>query len=287
MKYSRSSFLKILGLGGLAATSNILTAAQPETFNSQGLKSLQDPGLNLGLASYSTREYSLDETIAMARRLNLKKIAVKSMHLPLESSEEEIRSTLEKVESAGLSIYGAGVIYMKNAEEVENAFRYARAAKIDIIIGVPNHDLLELVETKVKETNIKLAIHNHGPGDEVYPTPEVVYNKIKSLDSRIGLCIDIGHVKRLGLDPVKNIHDYANRLYDVHLKDVDMSTAEGQSVELGRGVIDIPPVLKALKEINYAGVMALEFEKDAGDVLPGLSESVGYTRGALDALNYM
>jgi sugar phosphate isomerase/epimerase len=144
-----------------------------------------------------------------------------------------------------------------------------------------------LVETKVKETNIKLAIHNHGPGDEVYPTPEVVYNKIKSLDSRIGLCIDIGHVKRLGLDPVKNIHDYANRLYDVHLKDVDMSTAEGQSVELGRGVIDIPPVLKALKEINYAGVMALEFEKDAGDVLPGLSESVGYTRGALDALNYM
>jgi sugar phosphate isomerase/epimerase len=287
MKYSRSSFLKILGLGGLAATSNILTAAQPETFNSQGLKSLQDPGLNLGLASYSTREYSLDETIAMARRLNLKKIAVKSMHLPLESSEEEIRSTLEKVESAGLSIYGAGVIYMKNAEEVENAFRYARAAKIDIIIGVPNHDLLELVETKVKETNIKLAIHNHGPGDEVYPTPEVVYNKIKSLDPRIGLCIDIGHVKRLGLDPVKNIHDYANRLYDVHLKDVDMSTAEGQSVELGRGVIDIPPVLKALKEINYAGVMALEFEKDAGDVLPGLSESVGYTRGALDALNYM
>jgi sugar phosphate isomerase/epimerase len=287
MKYSRSSFLKILGLGGLAATSNILTAAQPETFNSQGLKSLQDPGLNLGLASYSTREYSLDETIAMARRINLKKIAVKSMHLPLESSEEEIRSTLEKVESAGLSIYGAGVIYMKNAEEVENAFRYARAAKIDIIIGVPNHDLLELVETKVKETNIKLAIHNHGPGDEVYPTPEVVYNKIKSLDSRIGLCIDIGHVKRLGLDPVKSIHDYANRLYDVHLKDVDMSTAEGQSVELGRGVIDIPPVLKALKEINYAGVMALEFEKDAGDVLPGLSESVGYTRGALDALNYM
>jgi sugar phosphate isomerase/epimerase len=287
MKYSRSSFLKILGLGGLAATSNILTAAQPETFNSQGLKSLQDPGLNLGLASYSTREYSMDETIAMARRINLKKIAVKSMHLPLESSEEEIRSTLEKVESAGLSIYGAGVIYMKNAEEVENAFRYARAAKIDIIIGVPNHDLLELVETKVKETNIKLAIHNHGPGDEVYPTPEVVYNKIKSLDSRIGLCIDIGHVKRLGLDPVKSIHDYANRLYDVHLKDVDMSTAEGQSVELGRGVIDIPPVLKALKEINYAGVMALEFEKDAGDVLPGLSESVGYTRGALDALNYM
>jgi sugar phosphate isomerase/epimerase len=207
------------------------------------------------------------------------------MHMPLESSDEEIRSIREKVDKAGLSLYGAGVIYMKTAEEVENAFRYAKAANIDVIIGVPNHDLLKLVETKVKETNIKLAIHNHGPGDEVYPTPEVVYDKIKSLDSRIGLCIDIGHVKRLGLDPVKNIHKYADRLYDVHLKDVDIAAAEGMSVEFGRGVIDIPAVLKALKEIKYTGVMALEFEKDAKDVLPGLSECVGYTHGALDSLN--
>jgi sugar phosphate isomerase/epimerase len=153
-----------------------------------------------------------------------------------------------------------------------------------VIIGVPNHDLLKLVEEKVKETNIKLAIHNHGPGDEVYPTPEVVYNKIKSLDSRIGLCIDIGHVKRLGLDPVKSINKYSDRLYDLHLKDVDKEAAEGKSVEFGRGLIDIPAVLNALKGINYTGVMALEFEKDAEDVLPGLAECVGYANGALDAI---
>ncbi len=284
MKYSRSLFLKILGLGGLAATSNILKAAPLEDFNSASLEGKNDSGLTLGLASYSTREYSLDETLTMAKRLHLKKIAVKSMHMPLERSEEEIRNILEKAERAGISLYGVGVIYMKTAEEVENAFRYAKAANAGVIIGVPNHDLLKLVERKVKETNIKLAIHNHGPGDEVYPTPEVVYNKIKSLDSRIGLCIDIGHVQRLGLDPVKNIHKYANRLYDVHLKDVDMATADGKSVEFGRGVIDIPGVLKALKEISYSGVMAIEFEKDSRDVLPGLSECVGYTHGALHSL---
>jgi sugar phosphate isomerase/epimerase len=284
MKYSRISFLKILGLGGLAATSTVLGATPLKDFKGASLEDVEASGLTLGLASYSTRELSLDETLTAAKRLNLKKIAIKSMHMPLDSSEEEIRNVLEKVERAGLSLYGAGVIYMKTPEEVENAFRYAKAAKIEVIIGVPNHDLLKLVEMKVKETDIKLAIHNHGPGDEVYPTPEVVYNKIKSLDSRIGLCIDIGHVERLGLDPAININKYANRLFDVHLKDVDMAAAEGKSVEFGRGVINIPAVIKALKEIDYTGVMALEFEKDANDVLPGLSECVGYTNGVLDAL---
>jgi inosose dehydratase len=284
MKYSRKSFLKIIGLSGLLTTGYNLEGAPLKDNNSTNHEDEEASRLILGLASYSTRNHSLDETLAIARRLNIKQIAVKSMHMPLESSDQEIRSIIEKVNKAGLTLYGAGVIYMKTAQEVENAFRYAKAAKMGVIIGVPNHDLLTLVEMKVKETNIKLAIHNHGPGDKLYPSPEAVYNKIKLLDSRIGLCIDIGHVKRLGLDPVQNINKYADRLYDVHLKDVDMVAADGKSVEFGRGVIDIPSVLKALKEINYKGVMALEFEKDANDVIPGLSECVGYTNGVLDSL---
>ena len=284
MQYSRNSFLKTLGLGGLLATSSVLTASPFKDMLGANNTGTEARSLALGLASYSTRKFSLDETLAMANRLNLKQIALKSMHMPLESSEEEIKNITTKFEKAGIGLYGGGVIYMKTAQEVENAFRYAKAANMKVIIGVPNHDLLHLVEMKVKETNIKLAIHNHGPGDEVYPTPEVVYNKIKGLDTRIGLCIDVGHVQRLGLDPVKNIKKYADRLYDIHLKDVDKSEADGKSVEFGRGVLDIPAVLKALKGINYTGVMAMEFEKDTDDVFAGLAECVGYVNGALDAM---
>ena len=284
MKYSRGTFLKTLSLGSLAATTGMLQAAPRKELYETNHNEKNASRLSLGLASYSTRNYSLDETIVMANRLNIEQLALKSMHMPLENSEEEIRSIAEKVNQAGLYLYGAGVIYMKSAKEVENAFRYAKAAQMKVIIGVPNHDLLKLVEKKVQETDIKLAIHNHGPGDEVYPTPEVVYNKIKSLDVRIGLCIDIGHVKRLGLDPAQNIKKYADRLHDIHLKDVSLEAAEGTSVEFGRGVIDLPAVLKALKEISYDGVMAMEFEKDADDVLPGLAECVGYSRAILDTI---
>lgn len=273
MKFTRKSFLQVMGAGLLSTTP---IASQART-----LSPAKAP-LRLGLASYSLRKYSLDEVLKMCNRLGLKHLALKSMHLPLDTPDKEIAAVAQKVRDAGVQLYGAGVVYMKSAAEVENAFRYAAAAGMEVIIGVPNHDLLPLVEKQIKATNIKLAIHNHGPGDKLYPSPESIYEKVKNFDSRMGLCIDIGHTIRIGLDPVKNLRKYAGRLHDIHLKDVNKAAAAGHSVELGRGVIDIPAVLKVLQKIKYQGIMGLEFEKDADDTLPGLAECVGYVRGALD-----
>jgi inosose dehydratase len=176
------------------------------------------------------------------------------------------------------------VIYMKNEEQVHQAFRYATAAGMRVIIGVPNYDLLDLVEEKVKESDIILAIHNHGPGDNVYPTPASAFEKIADRDSRMGLCIDIGHTQRMGLDPAAEFVKFKERVYDIHVKDVSKATAEGQTVEIGRGVIDIPTFIKTLIENSYNGVASLEYEKDSKDPLPGAAESVGYLRGVLAAL---
>ncbi len=230
------------------------------------------------------REYSLDDTIKYAKQLNLNHIVLKSMHLALSSSSETIKEVAKKVRDAGLDFYGVGVIYMKSEAEVIEAFEYAKNAGIQMIVGVPNHDLLPLAERKVKETGIKLAIHNHGPGDKVYPTPDTVYEHIKNLDKNIGLCIDIGHVIRLGLDPAKNLLKYGNRLFDIHLKDINKVAEDGSSIEIGRGVIDIPGVFKALQKIKYEGVMSIEYEKDGINAVIGLSESVGYVRGVLKML---
>jgi inosose dehydratase len=271
MTQTRLNFLKTIGLGAIISQANSISAKNISA----------KTNLNLGLASYTLRDYSLEDTIKYAKGLDLTHIALKSMHLPLDSKPEYIKEVIKKISDAGLKLYGAGVIYMKTDAEVENAFNYAQTAGIEMIIGVPNHELLPLVEKKVKETGIKLAIHNHGPGDKVYPTPDTVYEHIKNLDNRIGMCIDVGHVVRLGLDPVKNILKYGNKLFDMHLKDVNKVAEDSSSVEIGRGVIDIPAILKALQKINYKGVMAIEYEKDGKTAIIGLSESVGYVRGIM------
>jgi inosose dehydratase len=273
MTYSRKDFIKTIGLGAVGASAI--------SFTSEAATKTADHKLTVGLASYTLRKYSLDEVIEICQRLDIKDVAFKSFHLPYESTDEELRQITAKVKARGLNLYGCGVIYMKTAEDVEKYFNYAKAAGLKMIIGAPNHDLLPLIEKKVKATDIKLAIHNHGPEDEIFPSPGSVYEKIKNLDKRIGLCIDTGHTFRLNLDPATELKKYKDRLFDVHIKDINEQIPKGQNVEIGRGKMDIPSILKALKDIEYAGVLGLEYEKDGDHAIYGLSESVGYVRGVL------
>lgn len=284
MTYSRKKFLHQMGAGALGLS---LSACGAPASEAEAKKADSPPAhpITLGLASYTFREFSLDETIAMTLRVGLKHICLKSMHLPLESTQAEIEAAAAKVRDAGLDLYGAGVIYMKTAESVDQAFAYAKHAGMRVIVGVPNHELLPQVEQRVKETGIILAIHNHGPGDDLYRSPDHVWEKIKDLDPRIGLCIDIGHVVRIQEDPIEKIEKYAERLYDMHFKDVDIAEAEGSSQEVGRGIIDIPGVIKVLQKVRYTGIMGLEYEKAGKDPLPGVAESVGYARGVLRMLS--
>lgn len=280
MTFSRRNFLRLSGAGLLATQApSILTAAQAAT------EIGNEYPFELGIASYTFREFSLDDTIAITAKLGIKNLCLKSMHMPLDLDRKEISSRAKLVRQAGLRLYGGGVIYMNNAEEVDKAFTYAEHAGMDVIVGVPGHELLDLCNQKVKKTGIKLAIHNHGPGDEKYPSAESAYKLIKDLDPGMGLCVDIGHTARIFEDPTEVTRKYMDRVHDIHIKDVDHADPSGGSCEIGRGVIDIPGFLKMLIEENYSQVLSFEYEKDGKDPVPGLAESVGYVRGVLDTLS--
>ncbi|MHC4573287.1 MAG: sugar phosphate isomerase/epimerase family protein [Planctomycetota bacterium] len=285
---TRREFLQAAGMGTaaiLAGADASLGQNRRQSGEKRGTgKVASGTQFALGAASYTFRKFKLEDVLIMTRRLGLEYICLKSFHLPLDSTAAQIMEVAAKVKWAGLRLYGGGVIYMKKQAEVNRAFDYAKRAGMTTIVGVPRHDLLGLVDNKVREYDIKVAIHNHGPGDKLYPTPASAYEKIRHLDKRIGLCIDVGHTKRAGVDPAEAAEKLADRLLDVHMKDVSAATARGQTIEIGRGVIDVPRFLRTLLNIRYAGVVSFEHEKDAKDPLPGLSESVGYVRGVLAAV---
>src|SRR5205085_1348127 len=116
-----------------------------------------------------------------------------------------------------------------------------------------------------------------------YPTPGDVYEHIKNLDSRMGLCLDIGHTQRDNIDPASAYLKYHDRIMDMHIKDVTAADKDGKSLELGRGVIDIPGLIKALYKKGYTGFCSFEHEKDLKDPLPGLAECVGYFNGVCNS----
>jgi inosose dehydratase len=270
---SRRKFLQMTAMS-VTATGLSSFVSKPSTVSKHA-----DTPYELGMAGYSFRYFDVDQSIAMMKRTGVKTLSIKDFHLPLDSSPEKIKEVKEKFTAAGISIYAAGVIYFKTKEELDRAFSYAKNLGIDMIVGVPTVELLPYTEQKVKEYNIRMAVHNHGPEDKLYPSPADAFSKISKLDTRIGLCLDIGHSLRAGTDPAKAITDYAPRIFDLHIKDLVSNAKDAKGVELGRGVIDIPSVLKALKKIRFKGKCSIEFELDMKDPLPGIAESVGYFHG--------
>ncbi len=238
--------------------------------------------LPVGIADYTFVNFDIPQSIQMMQRVDVHNMSIKDFHLPINSTKEKIDEVVKQYQNAGISIYGVGVIYMKTREAVDQAFDYAKNVGVSIIIGVPNHDLIDYSEEKVKAYNIKLAIHNHGPEDKLYPGPDVAYQLIKNRDARMGLCLDIGHAQRAGVDPAKAVLQYGKRIFDLHIKDVTKAENDGKAIEAGRGIINFQALVKALRKIKYPGHCSVEFEKDMKDPLPGIAESVGYFKGVRD-----
>jgi sugar phosphate isomerase/epimerase len=244
-------------------------------------------GLKLSVASYTFRQKPLEPTIAGIKTVGISYVSIKDFHLPLKSTPEQRKEVAEKFKKAGITPLSCGVISLPSKPAtLRQAFEYARDAGIPTIVGSPAVEALPEVDALVKEFDIKVAIHNHGPEDmKKWPTPHEVWEGIQKFDPRIGLCIDVGHTARAYADPADCIRKYHERLYDVHLKDENAADPKGKPVEVGRGVLDIRGILQALVDVKYQHLVSFEYEKDGPEPLPGLAESVGYVRGILAGIN--
>ncbi|MGN6268113.1 MAG: sugar phosphate isomerase/epimerase family protein [Ginsengibacter sp.] len=278
---SRRIFLKKTALGVSVATlSPLLNRAANFNFD----RAKEDATLPVGIADYTFLNFDIPQSIKMMQRLDIHAMTLKNFHLPYDSTKEKIDEVVKEYKDGGVSIYGVGVIYMKNKAEVDQAFEYAKNVGVSMIIGVPEHDQIDYVQEKVNSYNIKLAIHNHGPEDKMYPNPQVAYDLIKNKDPRMGLCLDIGHAQRAGVDPANAVLKYNKRIFDMHIKDVTNAEQDGKAIEAGRGIINFPALVKALRKIKYSGHCGIEFEKDMKDPFPGIAESVGYFKGVKDGV---
>jgi inosose dehydratase len=235
----------------------------------------------VGIAGYTFVKFDLDKSLETMKRADVHYLCIKNFHLPMDSTDEEIKDFYAKLERYDVSAYAVGPLYMNTKEEADKVFEYARRVGVKTIVGVPSYELLPYVNKKVKEYDMKFAIHLHGPDLDKFPDAEDVWEHVKDLDPRMGMCLDIGHDTRNGKDPVKDLKQYHTRVFDIHLKDVTGASKQGYSVEVGRGIIDIPGFVKMLRKVKYTGVIALEHERNMGDPFMGIAESIGYLRGVI------
>jgi sugar phosphate isomerase/epimerase len=191
--------------------------------------------------------------------------------------------------AAGIQLHGAGVIYFPkdDDDDIRAKFEYCKRAGIPVIIaGDPAPGTLPRIEKFVKEYDMRIAIHNHGPEDPVWPSPLDVLKSLKGMDPRMGCCMDVGHAVRAGADVVEAIHIAGPRLYNVHIKDLtDFKDKESQ-VAVGEGKMPVRGIFEALMKIGYKGWVDLEYEVHGDDPMPGVIGSIAYMRGVLAGMGY-
>lgn len=288
---SRRRFIQSTALlGAIAASAGTTARAADELLGPAGTEKPKPQkdwrhGLKIGVASYSLRGMKLDACIAAIQRVGIKYVSIKDMHLPLKSTAEERKACGQKFKDAGITPLSCGVITMQNDEaNVRQAFEYARDLGVPVIVCHPHLDSFPILDKLVKEFDIKLAIHNHGPESDRYKSPYDALERAMKYDERIGVCVDVGHTARMNVDPAEAIRKCAPRLYDCHLKDLVELGRVNNGTEVGRGILNIRAMLQALLDIKFAYHAGFEYEKDAKDPLPGLAESVGFARGVMSCL---
>jgi len=276
---SRRVFLgTVPGAIGLAALTTAAARAQEYRIGGADIK--------LGVASYSFRKFSRAQAIEMTKKLGTSYLNVKDFHLALTSTPEEIDAAVKEFHDAGLILVGCGnVSFSKDDEaDIRSKFVYAQRAGFPLIVCAPTPVTLPKLEKFVKEYNIKIAVHNHGPEDKNFPTPQSVLKIVKDMDPRCGLCIDIGHTSRTGVDIVGAIREAGPRLLDMHAKDLADPMVKSSQVAVGEGKLPIPEIFAQLVKMSYKGSVNLEYEIDESDPMPGMQKSFTYMRRVLSDL---
>ncbi|MHC1773716.1 MAG: sugar phosphate isomerase/epimerase family protein [Flexilinea sp.] len=142
---------------------------------------------------------------------------------------------------------------------------------------------------------VKLAL-------EVHPT-EIAFDYystkrlLETIDYRptLGINFDPSHLKWQGVDPQIFLHDFANRIYHVHMKDVKLSKDPrtgilgshiefGDSrrgwdfVSLGHGDVDFDGIIRELNQIGYQGPLCVEWEDSGMERMFGAVEAYNYIK---------
>ncbi len=272
-RMTRRQMISSAGLVAAAVARPAASQAAPAAFQ-------------LGIATYSLREFQRGLAIRMIQQLGVTRVSVKDFHLPYTSTAAEIARAVGDFHKAGLTIVSGGNTDMKSSDpaDLRKYFEYAKACGMPMLVTAPLHENLGAIEKLAREFDIRIAIHTHGPEDKNFPSPKVVLDAVKGMDPRMGLCMDLGHSMRAGADVVQEIVNAGPRLLDMHIKDLkDGKVKEGQC-DVGDGVMPVVAIFKQLHKAGYSGCVNLEYEINADNPLPGMLHSFGYMKGVLAGL---
>lgn len=240
----------------------------------------------VGVALYSFNRFPFPETLEKSKQAGAKVVEGFFFHklggefgekrMP-DLTEVEISVLKKEIEDVGLemkSMYAGG----KTKEEWEQLFKAGQQLGLEFLVGEPAPELWDAIDEMAAQYEMKMAIHQHAKGKSIFWHPDSVLGAIEGHDT-FGVCGDLGHWVRSGLDPVECLKRLEGHLVSIHAKDLDeFGNIEANDVKVGTGVIDYEAVMEELNRQGFTGPIYIECEHDWDDNLEDVKYALEHIR---------
>ena len=247
-----------------------------------GKKAAQELGWEVGFQAYTFHMFTFAEALVKGDSTGVKIVEAypgQEIGGGIEGTTEFTmdQGTMDKLKELlaanGMEVKAYGVAVAEDSAGWVQLFEFAKDMGIGVITSEPPLEDLDLVEQLADEYGIKVAFHNH-PAPSLYWNPDTVLMALANRSNNLGVCADIGHWIRSGLDPVECLKKLEGRIIIMHFKDLNEKTPEAYDVPWGTGVTDIPAVLTELKRQGFKGLFDIEYEHNWYNNVPEIKESV-------------
>jgi inosose dehydratase len=230
-------------------------------------------GFTLGVQSYTYRKFTIEQTLKHIHDLGLHHIEIsRTGHFSKGMTPEQVAAVLKLCEEYDVTPLAFGVQHFsKDHDANRKVFELGKALGVRMFSADPDPDSFDSLDKLCDEYKIAIGIHPHGPQGKTlhrWYSADAILNAVKNHNTIIGSCLDTGHLIRaaqLGkkLDPAEEIRKMGPRNFGIHLKDHD--NKKDTDVVFGEGVLDVPGVLQALRDVRFKGMISIEYEASADE----------------------
>jgi sugar phosphate isomerase/epimerase len=252
-------------------------------------------GFTLGVQSYTFREFDTEQALNRIQNLGLHYVEFFQKHAPLDSSAAQVKALRSMCKDYDVTPIAWGVqSFNKDHDANQRIFAFAKELDVKHISADPSPDSFDSLDKLVDEYKISIAIHPHGPAGRGqlhrWYSAEVIMAAVKDHHPLIGTCLDTGHLIRceqLGkkLDPAAEIRVMGPRNFGIHLKDHNNKTRTDVIYGKDGGVLDVPGVLKALRDVKFKGYISIEYEAKPKEPTEDVRACVAVFKDAVKSLS--
>ena len=220
-----------------------------------------------GVALWTFHTVNFPESLDKVDSAGIKYIEPNTFHkagpelkdsLILQLSPAGIEKLKTLIAQKGLTVESIYIVGDSTIGSWKKQFDIAKQFGVKYVTTEPPLNMWDSIDSLAGAYGIKVAIHEHWKGVSHYWNPDTTLMALKD-HPNFGVCADLGHWPKSGIDPTEAVKKLSGHIIGVHLKDIAaFNDPTLKDVPVGTGVVNFPAIFAELKNQNFNGYIYIE-----------------------------